>query len=62
MNDQDNQILINALDTHTSAIYALVEAMGMRAENDIRKQKGETIAYGEDSFAYILAKHNLQGF
>ena len=61
MNGQD-QKLITALDTHTSAICALVEAMGMRAENDIRKSQGIALAYGEDSFYYILEKHNLQGF
>ena len=57
-----DQNLVDALNTHTSAICALVEAMGMRAENEIRKSQDEALAYGEDAFAHVLERHYLQGF
>ena len=62
MDSKDDQKLCSSLDTHTSAICALVEAMGMRAENDIRKSNGEALAYGESSFIHVLERHKLQGF
>jgi hypothetical protein len=34
----------------TNAIYCMVEAMGMNAENDMRKYRGESPAHTEDSF------------
>jgi len=51
-----------ALDNLTSAIAALIEAMGMMAENKQREYKGESLAYTEDAFNALLYKHNLTGF
>jgi len=52
----------NALNNLTSAICALIEAMGMVAENKWREMKGESLAYGEDAFNELISKHNLHGF
>jgi hypothetical protein len=51
-----------SLDNLTSAIVALIEAMGMHAENQWRIQNGECLAYGEDAFNCIIAKHRLTGY
>ena len=52
----------NALNNLTSAICALVEAMGMTAENNQRISHDQSIAYGEDAFNELINKHNLLGF
>ena len=51
-----------SLDNLTSAIVALIEAMGMHAENQWRIQNGECLAYGEDAFNCIIARHQLAGY
>jgi len=51
-----------ALDNLTSAICALIEAIGMMAENQIREKQGEAFAYGEAAFNQLTYKHNLTGF
>lgn len=38
---------------------ALIEAMGMVAENKYREHRGETIAYVEDSFDALLNKYGI---
>ena len=52
----------NAVNNLTSAISALIEAMGMQAENKIRELKNEAPAYNEDAFFNLIYKHNLTGF
>ena len=52
----------NALNNLTSAICALIEAIGMLEENKNRERKGEALAYGEDAFNQIIYNHNLTGF
>lgn len=42
------------------AAAALVEAMGMMAENMDREQRGEPIAYKEDNFNAILDNRGLR--
>ena len=54
-----NDYTINNL---TSAICALIEAMSMCAENELRKSRGEALAYGEQAFLDLIIKHNLTGF
>jgi hypothetical protein len=51
-----------SLDNLTSAIVALIEAMGMHAENQHRLQNGNSCIYGEDAFDCIIAKHRLSGY
>lgn len=46
----------------TSAICALIEAMGMWAENKQREHRGESIAYTEADFNQLIYRHNLTGF
>jgi len=57
-----NQINDQTINNLTSAICALIEAMGMQAENNNREHKGEAIAYTEDNFLQLIYKHNLTGF
>jgi len=51
-----------SLDNLTSAIVALIEAMGMYAENQWRIQKEQSLAYGEDAFISLIAEHKLSGY
>ena len=46
----------------TSAICALIEAMGMQAANKYREHRNEQIAYTDDDFNSLVQKHNLTGF
>ena len=52
----------NALNNLTSAICALIEAMGMMAENKNREHRDEAPAYDEVAFNQLIYKHNLTGF
>jgi hypothetical protein len=61
MESNDAQRLATALDTNSSAIVAMIEALGMHWENEWIKQCGNTIAYGEDNFIKLIEKHLLQG-
>jgi hypothetical protein len=61
-NRGDIEMNDNTIDNLTSAICALIEALGMNAENDIRKQSNQSIAYAEQSFLDLIRKHNLTGF
>lgn len=47
------------LDQLEVAIKALIEAMGMVAENQRAIQVGETPPYGENAFNNLIAKHIL---
>jgi hypothetical protein len=38
---------------------ALIEAMGMQAENQQRTNRGHSIAYGEDAFAALIEKYGI---
>ena len=38
---------------------AMIEAMGMQAENSNRLSKGETIAYGDEAFFKLIDKYGL---
>lgn len=52
---EDNKVWLLA-----DAAAALVEAMGMMAENIDREQRGESIAYREDYFNIILDNRRLR--
>jgi hypothetical protein len=39
-------------------IRALIEAMGMQAENEMRKHRGESPAYCENDFQNVLSKYS----
>ena len=54
--------LYNNIDNLTSAIVALMEAMGMMAENKQREHRNESPAYTEDAFNNLIHKHNLTGY
>lgn len=43
----------------TRSVQALIEAMGMNAENDMRRLRGESPAYGEAEFLSLTTKYNL---
>jgi hypothetical protein len=62
MDSQEVQRLATALDSHTSAICALIEAMGMQAENKILELSDKSVGYDERDFLKVIAKHNLTGF
>ena len=62
MDNADAMRLSAALDQMTTAIVALIVVKGMEAENEIRKSRGEALAYNEDSFNNVIAIHGLQGF
>ena len=34
-------------------VHSMITAMGMQAENDIRKQRGEAMAYNDEAFLTI---------
>lgn len=38
---------------------AMIEAMGMQAENDIRKRNGDMLAYSADMFFGLIDKYGL---
>jgi hypothetical protein len=50
------------IDNLTSAICALIEALGMQAENEARIRKGEALAYQEEAFLQLIYKHHLTGY
>ncbi len=61
MNSIDIIELRRSIDKLTSAATAMIECMGMQAENQSRACSGKSIAYGEESFRKIIEKHYLQG-
>jgi len=44
---------------NANAVAALIEAMGMAAENTFRDRQGNAIAYGEEAFNALIDKHEL---
>lgn len=49
MTPEQQAAFVNAM-----AVAALIEAMGMVAENELRKQQGHTIAYSEEAFQALV--------
>lgn len=43
----------------SQSVCAMVEAMGMQAENQQRTNRGLSIAYGEEAFAAVLEKYGV---
>jgi hypothetical protein len=41
------------------AVSALIEALGMTAENTIRQRQGKTLAYGDKAFYDVIDQHCL---
>jgi len=46
------------IDYLAQQIRALIVAMGMQAENQIREHRGEAPAYDEDAFIGVLRKYS----
>ena len=44
----------------SQSICALIEAMGMMAENQWREQRGESTAYGDEAFSGLLDRYELR--
>lgn len=43
----------------SQAVAAMIEAMGMHAENQYRVGRGETIAYRDETFFGLIDKYGL---
>lgn len=60
--DEDGQVK-HFLKEHayfmSESTCALIEAMGMQAENKQREHRGESMAYVEADFAKLLEKYQL---
>ena len=55
-----NEIAMKELDYGiTMAVQALIEAMGMMAENQQRIHRGESLAYTEESFSALIEKYGI---
>lgn len=55
---QPHQLAETAM-TFQSAISAMIEALGMTAENEQRKHNGESMAYTKDDFEKIIDSNGL---
>jgi len=44
---------------HAQATCAMIEAMGMQAENQQRTNLGQSIAYGEEAFGVLIEKYGI---
>ncbi len=49
----------NAAYVFSQSICALIEAMGMVAENTHRQQCDKSIAYGEETFNALIEKYGI---
>lgn len=47
----------SAAYVNSEAACALIEAMGMAAENQQRQHRGESMAYTQEAFEALLRKH-----
>ena len=54
MSDEQNAAYVNA-----QVACAMIEAMGMQAENQQRAHRGESIAYAEDHFNALITKYGI---
>lgn len=54
MTEEQKAAYINAMATG-----ALIEAMGMVAENKYREQRGDTIAYTEEAFQEVIQRWGI---
>ena len=43
----------------SQSVVAMIEAMGMVAENDVRKHRGEAMAYDEYSFQQLIERSGI---
>lgn len=41
------------------AVGGLIEAMGMQAENQVRMNRGEVLAYDNEAFNKVMLDHGL---
>lgn len=48
-----------AVFIQSQATSAMIEAMGMQAENEQRKINGESLAYREEHFVELINKYGL---
>ncbi len=54
MSEPSNQHLSSHAYAITMAVSTMVTAMGMQAENQMRLQRGESIAYPEKAFDNLI--------
>ena len=54
MTPEEKAAVINA-----RAATAIVRAMGMQAENLVRQQRGESMAYTEDAFTKVIEEEGI---
>lgn len=54
MNEEQKAAFLNS-----QVACAMIEAMGMQAENEQRKACGLSMAYTEDSFVSLIDKHGI---
>lgn len=43
----------------SQSVCALITAMGMQAENDQRKHRGESMAYMEEAFQKVILDYSI---
>ena len=55
----DERIASNTAYVFSMAIGGLIEALGMFSENQHRLQRGETIAYTDESFRQLMDERGL---
>lgn len=44
----------------SQSISCMAEIEGMKAENQMREMKGQTIAYGKEAFLDVIKKYGLE--
>lgn len=44
---------------NSQSACALIEAMGMAAENQYRERRGESVAYREESFLTLIERYGI---
>lgn len=54
MTDEKNVAIVIS-----SSARAMIEAMGMQAENKIREHRGEAMAYNEEAFDSIITANGI---
>lgn len=55
----DSLQIANAAYVNSQVACAMIEAMGMQAENQNRERRGESIAYTEKSFNDLILKYGI---
>ena len=51
---ENTKKLLKAAETFKSSVEKLIRLEAMKAENKMREIRGESLAYGEEQFLYLL--------